>query len=102
LLVHGNYSSCLFYASSEILLPERSLVEGEKLKQKETRKEKGKEKKYIDKNRKAFSGRSVYRPTSQNFDLCACNCKKVVKHNFCEKQERIFHSKGRLSDLGLF
>ena len=39
---------------------------------------------------------------SQNFDLCTCTCKKVVEHDFCEKQERIFHSKGRLSDLGQF
>jgi len=45
-------SSCLFYDFSEILLPERSLVEGEKLQQKQTRKEKGKAKKLIDKNRK--------------------------------------------------
>jgi len=38
-------SSCLFFAFSEILLPERSLVEGQKLQQKETKKEKGKAKK---------------------------------------------------------
>jgi len=38
------YSSYLFHAFSEILLPERSLVEGEKLQQKETRKEKAKAK----------------------------------------------------------
>ena len=41
-------SSCLFYAFSEILCPEPK--ESEKLQQKETRKEKGKEKKQIDKN----------------------------------------------------
>ena len=38
-------SSCLFYAFSEIILPKRSLLEGEKLQQKETRKEQGKAKK---------------------------------------------------------
>ena len=38
-------SSCLFYAFSEIILPERSLVEGQTLQQKETKKEKNKAKK---------------------------------------------------------
>ena len=38
-------SSCLFYAFSEILLPEGGRVESEKLQQKETRIEKGKAKK---------------------------------------------------------
>jgi len=38
-------SSYLFYAFSEFLLPERSLVEGQNLQQKETKKEKGKAKK---------------------------------------------------------
>ena len=46
-------SSCPFYAFSEILLPEGNLVESEKQQQKETRKEKGKAKKQIDKNWKA-------------------------------------------------
>jgi len=44
----------------------------------------------------------VYREKTQDFDLCACTSRKVIKHDFNEKQERILHFKGRLSDLELF
>ena len=67
----------LFFAFSFLLSP----VEGEKLQQ----------------NTKF--GMTFYRPKC---DLWICTCKKVVRHNFCKKQEHIVYSKGRLSDLGLF
>ena len=79
-------SSCLVYAFSEILLLERSLVEGQKLQQKERKKRKRKREKKNEKPK--VEG-------CPNFDFCACTSEEVVKHDSCEKQGRILHLKGR-------
>ena len=78
-------SSCIVYAFSEILLLERSLVEGQKLQQKEREKKKREsDKKKIERTKSL----------SPNFDWCTCTSEKVVKHDSGEKQGRILRFKG--------
>ena len=77
-------SSCLFNAFSEILLPERSLVEGQKLQQTTWQgKKKVKRKKKIDKNRKDSEvvGRFI------KLWFVRMHLQKSVKHNFFAFQE---------------
>jgi len=82
-------SSCIIYAFSEILLTERSLVEGQKLQQKEREKRKRESDKKTRKNEKPKV--MVCHP---NFDWCTCTSEKVVKHDSGEKHAHILRFKG--------
>ena len=84
-------SSCLVCAFAEILLLERSLVDGQTLQQKERKKRKRKSKK---KNK--VVGWFIV------FDFCACTSQKVLKRDSCENKDAFCLSRAVLSDLEVF
>ena len=89
--------SCLINAFSEILPLKRSLVEGQQLQQKDRKKRKGKSENKLIKNEKPkVVGLLIVLELSQNFDLCACPSKKIIKADSSEKQGRVLSFKGHI------
>ena len=89
--------SYLSNAFSEILPLKKNLVEGQQLRQKDRKKRKGKSEKKKKKNEKPkVVGWFIVQILSQNFDLCACLSKKVIKADSSEKQGRVLCFKGHI------